>query len=247
MTNISDFVCNGISVELDKDFVNLTKLWEMAGRPESQTPAKWRLLPSTDTLITQILSNKGLQDNVRLSDVFKVTRGRNGKTLAHWKLALDYAGYLSPALKSQFYDWIKDRMEEEANPELAYERGRNRAVSGWTKQGKDSQWIKKRIEGMEIRASFTDTLKEHGVSAPHEYAICTNEIYKPLLGGTAKEVKEKRGIRTLRDGLSRVELMAVGLAEALASETMEIEETNTTSQCYQICKKSSSRVSRVFD
>ena len=246
MTSISVFVCNGISVELDKDFVNLTKLWEMAQSPENQNPYEWSRLPQTIKLISQMLTEQGFQ-NTEKSRIIKTKRGKGGGTVAHWKLALDYAGYLSPALKSQFYDWIKDRMEEEANPELAYERGRNRAVSGWTKQGKDSQWIKKRIEGMEIRASFTDTLKEHGVSAPHEYAICTNEIYKPLLGGTAKEVKEKRGIKTLRDGLSRVELMAVGLAEALASETMEIEETNTTSQCYQICKKSSSRVSRVFD
>lgn len=91
MTNLASFVHNGITVELDQDFINLTKLWEMAGRPESQTPAKWRLLPSTDTLINQVLDNKGLQDNIRLSDVFKVTKGRYGKTLAHWKLALDYA------------------------------------------------------------------------------------------------------------------------------------------------------------
>jgi hypothetical protein len=247
MTNISAFVHNGITVKLDQDFINLTKLWEMAGRPESQTPAKWRSLPSTDTLISQILDSKGLQDNIQLSDVFKVTRGRNGKTLAHWKLALDYAGYLSPALKSQFYDWIRERIEEESNPELAYKRGRERAVKGWQKQGHGQDWIQQRIEGLEIRVQFTDTLKEHGVTAPHEYAICTNEIYKPLLGGTAKEVKQSRGITKLRDGLSRVELMAVGLAEAIASEKIDDNAVNGFNQCRNICSESGRRVNRVFE
>lgn len=247
MTNISAFIHNGITVELNQDFINLTKLWEMAGRPEAQTPAKWRLLPSTEALIAQVLENKEFKDNVRLSDVFKVTRGRYGNTQAHWKLALDYAGYLSPALKSQFYDWIKERIEEEANPELAYKRGRDRAVKGWTKQGKDDHWIKQRIEGIETRVSFTDTLKEHGVSEPYDYAACTNAIYVPLLGGTTKDIKKQRGIKKVRDGLSRVELMAVGLAEALASETMETNNSKGSSECQSICKDSGRKVSRVFE
>lgn len=247
MTNISVFTHNGISLDLDQDLISLTKLWEMAGKPESQTPSKWRILPSTDKLISQVLTEKGIKNEGRLSDVIKVTRGRNASTVAHWKLALDYAGYLSPALKSQFYDWIKDRMEEEANPELAYKRGRERAVKGWVKQGKDDHWIKQRIEGIETRVSFTDTLKDHGVSEPYEYASCTNAIYVPLLGGTAKEIKKERGIKKVRDGLSRVELMAVGLAEALASETMDTENVNDAKSCHHICKKSGSKVSRVFE
>ena len=94
---------------------------------------------------------------------------------------------------------------------------------------------------------FYKTLKEHGVSAPHEYAICTNEIYKPLLGGTAKEVKQSRGITKLRDGLSRVELMAVGLAEAIASEKMDSQNADGFSQCKNICTDSGERVNRVFE
>lgn len=94
---------------------------------------------------------------------------------------------------------------------------------------------------------FYKILKEHGVSAPHEYAICTNEIYKPLFGGTAKEVKEKRGIKTLRNGLSRVELMAIGLAEALASEKMENTNANGFLKCRNICSDSSKRVNPVIE
>lgn len=246
MSNISAFALNGISVELDQQFVSLNKLWEMASSPEEQRPSDWLHLPSTNKLVSQMLIEQGFQ-NTEKSRIIKTKRGKGGGTLAHWKLALDYAGYLSPALKSQFYDWVKERIEEDASPELAYKRGRERATTGWEKRGHGKQWIQQRIEGMETRARFTDTLKEHGVNAPHEYAICTNEIYKPLLGGTAKEVKQQRGITDLRDGLSRVELMAVGLAEALASEKMENASVNGFSGCRNICADSSKRVNRVFE
>lgn len=246
MTNISAFIHNGITVELNQDFINLTKLWEMVGSPADQRPSDWSNLPSTNKLISQMLTQQEFQ-NAEKSGILKTKRGKGGGTVAHWKLALDYAGYLSPALKSQFYDWIKERIEEEANPELAYKRGRDRAVKGWAKQGKDDHWIKQRIEGIETRVSFTDTLKEHGVSEPYDYAACTNAIYVPLLGGTAKDIKKQRGIKKVRDGLSRVELMAVGLAEALASETMETNNSKGSSECQSICKDSGRKVSRVFE
>lgn len=115
MTNISVFVHNNISIELDQDFVDLTKLWEMAGSPKEQRPSDWSHLPDTKRLISQMLTEQGFQ-NTEKSGIIKTKRGKGGGTVAHWKLALDYAGYLSPALKSQFYDWIKDRLEEEANP-----------------------------------------------------------------------------------------------------------------------------------
>jgi phage anti-repressor protein len=246
MTNISAFVHNGISIEADGDFISLNRLWEMAGVPKNQNPHEWTRLPQTIKLISQVLTEQGFQDNTGFSRIIKTKRGKGGGTLAHWKLALDYAGYLSPALKSQFYDWIRERVEEESNPDLAYKRGRERAIKQWQKQGRSQEWIQERIDGTENRLQFTDTLKKHGVSKSYEYAACTNEIYKPLLGGTAKEIKQHRSITKLRDGLSRVELMAVGLAEAIASETMETQNAKDFGRCQDICTDSGARVSRVF-
>jgi hypothetical protein len=246
MSNLSDFVYNGISARLENDFVDLTNLWEMAGSPESKKPAQWARLPETKRLIAQILTEKGFQ-NVEKSHIIKAQRGKGGKTSAHWKLALDYAGYLSAALKSVFFDWVKERIQEEANPDLAYERGRERAVKGWQRQGKSQQWIQQRVKGIETRHDFTDTLKERGVSAPYEFAVCTNEIYKPILGGTAKDVKQARGIRNLRNELSRVELSAIDLAEAISLEKMEQEGSQGFSKCRRDCADSAARVKRVFE
>lgn len=100
---------------------------------------------------------------------------------------------------------------------------------------------------MAENVGFHEVLEKHGVEMPYEYAVCTNEIYKPLLGGTAKEIKQQRGVSDLRNGLSRVELMAVGLAEALASEKIEKTNADGFSKCRNICTDSSKRVNRVFE
>jgi hypothetical protein len=245
MTTIANFSHNGITVFLEDDFISLTRLWEMSGSPQEQRPNDWKVLPETDKLITQMLAEQGLQ-NTEKSGIIKSKRGRGGGTFAHWKLALDYAGYLSPALKSKFYDWIKERIEEESNPDLAYERGRDRAVRKWKQQGKDDKWIQQRLDGIENRIEFTDTLREHGVNKPFQFGVCTNKIYEPVLGGTAKEIKEQRSLVRVRDGLSQVELMAVGLAEALASEKMKKEQARGFKPCRDACEDSGNRVARVF-
>lgn len=100
---------------------------------------------------------------------------------------------------------------------------------------------------MESRHTFTDTLKNHGVSAPHEYGVCTNEIYKPLLGGTAKEVKQQRGITKIRDGLSKIELTAINLAEMLAQEQIGNTNARSFSDCRRACSDASRKVKRVFE
>lgn len=246
MDNIAVFVFNDVSVDLEEDFVNLTKLWEMTGTPEEQRPSDWSHLPVTKKLISQVLTEQGFQ-NTEKSGIIKTKRGKGGGTFAHWKLALDYAGYLSPALKSQFYDWIKDRIKEEINPDLALDKGIDRAVVGWQRQGRSDEWIQQRLKGIGARHTFTSTLQKHGVDKGYQYGACTNEIYKPILGGEAQDIKEERGIKHLRDGLSRVELAAIDLAEAIASESMEQENIQGFSNCRSVCSRSGLKVKRVFE
>lgn len=246
MTNLSVFEYNSVLLKFDAEMISLTSLWEMAGKPENQSPYKWSRLPETKRLIDQILAEKGIPKR-DIKTLYSAKAGKGGATWAHWKLALDYAGYLSIELKSLFLGWMRDRIQEDANPDLAVERGRDRAIATWRKQGKSEEWIQQRIEGKLQRYQFTDTLKDHGVTKPHQYAACTNAIYVPVLGSTAKEIKEQRAIKRLRDGMSRVELMAVGLAEALAAEEIESENHQGFKTCHQACDTAGNRVKRVFD
>ena len=224
---------------------SLNYFWGLAGSPEDQRPSDWMSLPEAKKLIAQLCKEL----NTEKSGILEAKRGKGGGTSAHWKLALEYSGYLSVELRSKYLGWVRDRLEEESNPELAVSRGVDRGIAGWRRQGKTDEWIKQRLSTLGDRHDFTDSLKAHGCSEGFEFATCTNNIYQPLLGGTAKEIKTSKGLSKsakLRDNLSRVELLAVGLAEAIASERMENESAEGFKDCAKISRDAGSQVSKAF-
>jgi hypothetical protein len=237
---------NGFELDFSEgQMISLTQLWKMMGSPANQDVAQWKRLPETEKLVTQISK----EYNMGKSHVLKSKRGKGGETLAHHKLAIEYAGYLSVELRSLFLGWIKDRIEEESNPELAVKRGQDRAIAQWRKQGKSEQWIDTRLKGIDHRHTFTDSLKDHGVTTGYEFAGCTNAIYEPILGGTAKEIKEQRNIpvkTSLREGMSRSELAAVQLAEIIASERMDKANSQGFDECKAVAEKTSKAISQAI-
>jgi hypothetical protein len=58
-----------------------------------------------------------------------------------------------------------ERREEEADPDLAYTRGRQRAIAGYLRQGKDDAWIGSRLKGLDTRNEFTETLAKKRMEA----------------------------------------------------------------------------------
>jgi hypothetical protein len=237
---------NGFELDFSEgQMISLTQLWRMMGCPENQNPYEWKRLPETKKLVEQISEEyKGGK-----SRILESKRGKGGETLAHHKLAIEYAGYLSVELRSLFLGWIKDRIEEESNPELAIKRGQDRAIAQWRKQGKSEQWIDTRLKGIDHRHTFTDSLKDHGVTTGYEFAGCTNAIYEPILGGTAKEIKEQRNIpvkTSLREGMSRSELAAVQLAEIIASERMDKANSQGFDECKAVAEKTSKAISQAI-
>lgn len=237
---------NGFELDFSEgEMVSLTQLWKMMGSPANQDVAQWKRLPETEKLANQISK----EHNVGKSHVLKAKRGKGGETLAHYKLAIEYAGYLSVELRSLFLGWIKDRVEEESNPELAAKRGNDRAIAQWKRQGKSDEWIEARLRGICDRHTFTSSLQKHGVSKGQEFADCTNAIYEPILGGTAKDVKIQRNLpakQSLREGMSRTELAAVQLAEIVASDRMGKESANGFKQCRDISQSTSMRISEAI-
>lgn len=155
---------------------------------------------------------------------------------------------------AEFRGWaaqiVRERREEESNPELAYSRGRARAIAAWKRQGKTDQEIQSRIEGIEVRHSFTDVLKAHGVAQPWQYAKITNAIYEELYGQTAAELKQSMGLtkgESLRDKFPRSHGIANSLAEALSSEKIEDNNLQGFKQCHEATQDAAARVKRVFE
>lgn len=129
-----------------------------------------------------------------------------------------------------------------ADPEKAVDH----AIANYLRQGKDYQWIKARLEGKVERRRLTDILKAHGVTGPG-YAICTDEINKGLFGKTAKQLKAERGAKVLRDSTSRVETIALSLAEAMSGDEIEQGDRMGNRQCAESCSNAARKVRRVFE
>ena len=155
---------------------------------------------------------------------------------------------------AEFRSWaakiVRERREEESNPELAYTRGRQRAVNVWRKQGKTDEDIALQLKGIEARCHLTDTLKSHGVKEGWQYGAITNEIYLELFGQKASELKESRGLAKsdrLKDHLSRVESAANFFTEVLASEDIKAKDLNGFSSCRDATKSAAHKVKSILN
>lgn len=186
---------------------------------------------------SEFLSNKGVQDFISKIDsrteskagipasVKSVKGGKNPGTYATELVALRYAGWISSSVEVEVYKTFQqvvhadekltaDLIDRQANPEA-------------------SQRLAIRAQGKVTRNHFTETLKNHGVSGVG-YAACTDAIYKPLLGGTAKQIKDARGLpakANLRENMSRLELVASMFAEEVAIERINTTNAKGNSEC----------------
>lgn len=238
-------------------FFSLTDMWFAAGKPEGKLdPRQWARKPRE---IVSGASGKTSENggpgyefidfiaknlNVAAGHIYKTTRGKFGGTWAHWQIALAYAKYLSPEFHAWANQAIKDRLEEDANPELGVTRSRERAIDTWKRRGKSDAFIKARLAGIDARNVFTDALKTHGVTG-NGYGICTNNIYDPILGGTAAAVKANRGLlakANLREHLSPVELAGSMFAEILATDKIERENRQGLNPCASACLTSAMQI-----
>jgi KilA-N domain len=230
-----------ISLDQTSNLVSLNQLWKAANSPKGKDPRNWLELDQSAKFIYAL----EVKLNAHLMDILKTVRGRGGGTWGHWQVALAYAKYLDPNLHIQVNEWAKRYVEEEVDPE----KGVNRAIKNWKRQGKTDKWIQTRLETKQVRHQFTSTLQEHGVSQPLQYANCTNAINKQVLGGTAKEIRQTLGLTqnaNLRDNLSRVQVAALGLAEALAEEDIEENQRYGFKQCLQSCDDAGNKVKRAL-
>lgn len=227
--------------------ISLTDLWKASGKGDSNNPYNWSRKEGSEfiaKLAKKLNTTEGL--------ILKTTRGRTGGTWAHWQIGLAYAKYLSPELHMHMNQVFKERVEEDRNPELAYNRGTERAIKGWKRQGKSDEWISKwvanRIKGIEQRKVFTSTLSKHGVLGAG-YGLCTNNIQEQIIGRSTQLAKQELGIKpseSIRDYIGNVENFGIALAEALAVESIEAKNYQGNGQCSVACLDAGNKISRAI-
>ncbi len=253
--------------EEQDEFVCLSDMWKAAEGNSTNAPHRWmRLLSIADLLLEfsknssesihllQIKPKSNQSSTIRNQWASKVKelakslgfiKTIRGKTFAIPDLAIAYAQDLSPEFHAWALTAIRERMEEESNPELAYKRGRERAIQGWEKQGKSNDWIQDRLNSIENYKGHTGILAAHGVKL-NGFSQCADAINSQILGGKSKQIKSALGLSKksdrLRDHLNRKQLTALSFAEAMADDEIEVNNAQGNNECMQVCSETAQRV-----
>ncbi len=126
-----------------------------------------------------------------------------------------------PSKKAEpFKLWLakvgNERLEETADPELAFDR----AMKTYLQKGYSKEWINQRLKSIEVRKELTDEWRERDVKEGKEFAILTDEITKAWSGLNVKDYKKFKNLKKegLRDNMTNLELVINMFAEVSTTE-----------------------------
>ncbi len=236
---------NGVSVAFEgKENVSLTSLWEASGKNPSQQPKQWIRFEGKNFINTIADSQK-----VSVDHLLRTKPGKGGGTWAHWQIALEYARYLSPELAIWTNQVVKERLEEERSPDLAYSRGRERAIRGYKLHGRDDKWINNRLKSMDVNIEHRQVLKDHGVGGVG-FSMCANNINCAMLGTTRKKYLENSNLpadANLRDHMDESLIVGEMLAEILSDKKIIKENISGNKSCAKTCYDVAKQISTTIN
>ncbi len=118
-----------------------------------------------------------------------------------------------------------ERLEETADPELAFDR----AMQTYLRKGYSKAWINQRLKSIEVRKELTDEWQARGVRSPSAFAILTDDITRAWAGRSVKEYKQLKGLKkeSLRDNMTNLEIVLNMLGEASSTEISKVKQPET--------------------
>ena len=152
-----------------------------------------------------------------------------------------------PSPKAEpFKAWLAkvgaERLDQMQDPELSIQQ----AMIDYKRLGYSDNWINQRLKSIEIRKDLTDQWKIHNVEEGVQYASLTDIIYQTWAGKTAKEYKQRKGLKkeNLRDNMTNEELVLNMLAELSATSITKAKNPQTLDE-NKTCAKEGGDVARV--
>ena len=135
----------------------------------------------------------------------------------------------------RFWHFLIERLEETADPELAFER----AMQTYLRKGYSKEWINQRLKSIEVRKELTDEWQNRGVKKGIEFAILTDEITKAWANRSVKEYKKLKGLKkeNLRDNMTNLEIVLNMLAEVSTTEISKKKKPSGLSQNKQVAQE----------
>ena len=141
-----------------------------------------------------------------------------------------------PSKKAEpFKLWLaevgKERLDEVADPELAFER----MIRTYRQKGYSEKWIERRLETIDHRKALTAAWDEAGVKSSRQYAALTDTLTHEWSGKHIKEYKTFKGLHkeNLRDNMTDIELALNQLAEISATLIANVQKPNGYSETKQ--------------
>lgn len=141
-----------------------------------------------------------------------------------------------PSKKAEpFKLWLaevgKERLDEVADPELAFER----MIRTYRQKGYSEKWIERRLETIDHRKALTAAWDEAGVKSSRQYAALTDTLTHEWSGKHIKEYKTLKGLHkeNLRDNMTDIELALNQLAEISATLIANVQKPNGYSETKQ--------------
>jgi DNA-damage-inducible protein D len=115
-----------------------------------------------------------------------------------------------------------ERIQETVNPQMAVDRARGQ----WKSMGRDGNWIRQRMLGIEIRNKLTDYWSESGIKQGQEYASLTDIIHQEWSGLTTGQHKKLKDLKreNLRDNMTDAEIIFTSLAELSTTQIAQSEQ-----------------------
>lgn len=141
-----------------------------------------------------------------------------------------------PSKKAEpFKLWLaqvgKERLDEIADPELAFER----MIRTYRQKGYSEKWIERKLEAIDHRKALTATWDEAGIKSGQQYAALTDTLTHEWSGKHVKEYKAFKGLHkeNLRDNMTDIELALNQLAEISATLIAKAQKPNGYSETKQ--------------
>lgn len=122
----------------------------------------------------------------------------------------------------------KERLDEIADPELAFER----MIRTYRAKGYSEKWIQERLRSIDIRKQLTDEWYRSGIREGKDFAALTSILTQAWSGKSVKEYKAYKGLHkeNLRDNMTNIELALNQLAEVSATALSKAKNPNGLSE-----------------
>jgi hypothetical protein len=218
----------------EEGMVNLTDLWKRFGATPNRDPRQWSRKEGKEFLTC--LSS---ELNVPVGHIYRGQRGRGGSSHAHWQAAMTYLQYLSPEAQMMVNRIVRERIEEEHDPELGVRRAVERHTRRLKASGRSDEDVEKRLKTVARRNTLTSTLERHGVRGCKDpnrngFAGVTNALYLGWKGMTAPDLRRELGVPAggnLRDRLDGFDLDQLAFAEAMLERKVRQQNLYGADEC----------------